>query len=94
MKPSSKSKISLEKIIVIFHIFITSFCISIDSMAYSPANSFLAFNIISISDNNSNFTLVFFKDACQANLKGCLQGLIYKFLNTFFKSFQKHYYQN
>ena len=45
-----------------------------------------------MSVNSSNFNSVFFKAACHANreLKEILLVQIYKFLNVFFKRFQKH----
>ena len=50
--------------IIIFHVFVISFCILTNRVTYFSSNSFLIRNNIPISD----FTLVFFKAAYHANL--------------------------
>ena len=53
--------------IIIFDVFVISFCISINRVTYSPTYTFSIINIMSISVKRSNFTLVFFKATCHAN---------------------------
>ena len=80
-------------IIIIFHVFVIHFCISINRMVYSSSYiPFSTINTISISAKRSNFTLVFFKASCYANpgaeenfTGSCLYILIHifrKFSNT------------
>ena len=71
--------------VIIFHIFVISFCILMNLMLFSIINS------ISISVNNSNFTSVFFKGACDLiqKLKENLDGLNDKRLSHFSKVFDQ-----
>ena len=52
---------------IIFQVFIISFGVSMNSMAYSTFDTLFTINSISISFNRSNFTLAFFKAAYYAN---------------------------
>ena len=54
-------------LILIFHVFVISFCNPINRMIYSPLTPFSTINNISISVKRSNFTLVFSKAAYHAN---------------------------
>ena len=53
--------------IIIFYVFVISFCISINRLIIPLLIPFSAINNISLSVKRSNFTLVVFKAACHAN---------------------------
>ena len=54
-------------LMIIFHVFIISFGVSMNSMTYSTIDTLFTINNLSISFNRSNFTLAFFKAAYYAN---------------------------
>ena len=63
--------------IIGFHVFVIIFCISINSMAYSPPlTPFSTINIISV--NRSNFASFFFKALCHANPASTFKFIYYK----------------
>ena len=53
--------------ITMFHIFVISFCMSMNFVTYSYSNSFSTINSISVLVNSSNVTSVLLKGACLAN---------------------------
>ena len=67
-------------IIVLYEIFIKL------RSTFRPLKTISIINSLSVSVNESNFALVFFKAACQANpgVEKILHGLIDEFLNTSF----------
>ena len=54
--------------VIIFYVFLISFCVLIYRVTYSPLIPFPTINNISISVKRSTFTLVFFKAAFHGNL--------------------------
>ena len=76
-------------IVIIFHVFVIDFYIPMSHVIYSSFDSFSTINDLSMSVNNSNVILVFFRVAFHANpvLKNNMQDQVHIFLCSFCRIF-------